>query len=260
MANESSAVVPELRVGDRLKDGREVAYVIPDGYREQALNLYGWLRYEGLTPGYAESRHESGWTATAIVLPPVQIPMVHGLQRSNPARYGNPPETVAHLKAERDHLVLTIDATDGAAFLDTGLENEAARIIGVAANKLREHARAREIGSARGVEQTEDMSFELTDLNGNVVGKVERVGYGALSDEPSDGAVFLYVDIPVDGLSAANLHAASKQFREAADLIERGEQTGLILNGDGYMAGRFIAERLTSPELNPSSDEHDVEP
>src|SRR5581483_9705649 len=113
------------------------------------------------------------------------------------------------------------------------------RIIEVAANKLAMYARATEIGKKSGAEQAEELSFELTDLNGNVVGRVDRVAHGQPVAAP-EGGVYLMVDVPSDGLTPENLRAASAQFRGVGARIATAEPVGLVLNDEGVMVGRFV--------------------
>lgn len=75
---------------------RERVYDFPNGYREQAENMYRWLRHEGFTPdwdfGVREGTHHSG-----ITLPSTEVDAFRAVQRGNPARFGNTPEVKAAL-------------------------------------------------------------------------------------------------------------------------------------------------------------------
>lgn len=66
-----------------------------------AEHLYTWLRHEGLTPTFGTE--EGTYT---LRLPSDEIPRFHALQRSNPARYGNPPEVVEALEKNSAEIAL----------------------------------------------------------------------------------------------------------------------------------------------------------
>jgi len=155
---------------------------------------------------------------------------------------------------------LHIPLTSSAAFVDTGHKVETARILGVAANKLGEYARASEIGMARGVEQPAALSFELTDINGNVVGSVSKVLHGGLPKDNGNGSVLVFVEIPADGLNAKSLSAASAHFRLAAEHVEKGQSAGLLISADGHFAGRFLVEPQRRPTLDAPLSSDTPEP
>lgn len=68
-----------------IQEGHVIAYRFPSGFRNELDRMAGWLRYHDFTPDSAGPGFH--W----ITLPEAQIPALRELQRSNPARFGNPP-------------------------------------------------------------------------------------------------------------------------------------------------------------------------
>ena len=63
-----------------------VAYVFPNGFAKEATRMYTWLRHYNLTPSWGSSRGSE----LVIMLPENEISALVEMQKSNPARFGNP--------------------------------------------------------------------------------------------------------------------------------------------------------------------------
>lgn len=68
-----------------IPEGHVVAYRFPAGFRNELGHMAGWLRHYGFSP------ESAGPGFRCITLPEAQIAGLRELQRSNPARFGNPP-------------------------------------------------------------------------------------------------------------------------------------------------------------------------
>lgn len=63
-------------------------YKFPNGFRNEAESMCGWLRYYQFVPTWVPNEGEPGGTALAI--PESQVSQLRLLQKTNPARWGNP--------------------------------------------------------------------------------------------------------------------------------------------------------------------------
>ncbi|MCJ8601021.1 hypothetical protein MWH03_00305 [Klebsiella pneumoniae] len=66
------------------------AYRFPNGFREQAENMYRWLLHYGLAPQWGDA---AGTGDSVILLSPADFQCLRLMQKSNPARFGDAPET-----------------------------------------------------------------------------------------------------------------------------------------------------------------------
>lgn len=70
---------------------RERVYDFPNGYRDQAENMYRWLRHEGFSPEL-DIGQRGGEYRTGIMIPANEVPQLRNLQKTYPARWGNHPD------------------------------------------------------------------------------------------------------------------------------------------------------------------------
>lgn len=77
--------------GGQTRDARERVYDFPNGFRDQAENMYGWLRHEGLSPEW-DTGQRDGEYRMGITIPANAVPQLRILQKTYPARWGNPPD------------------------------------------------------------------------------------------------------------------------------------------------------------------------
>lgn len=128
--------------------------------------------------------------------------------------------------AKTEYVVLTIEETGNAAFVDLGRDQEVARIIDEAADKIASHA---SIG---------DADFALRDANGNRVGRVEVTTVTPTGDVP-DGTVRLAIETG----NAAFEHDANLEvsllLRGAAEKVRDGEHVFALHDTNGNMVGKF---------------------
>lgn len=124
------------------------------------------------------------------------------------------------------YVVLTIEETGNAAFVDLGRDQEVARIIDEAADKIASHA---SVG---------DADFLLRDVNGNRVGRVEVTTVTPTGDVP-DGTVRLAIETG----NAAFEHDANLEvsllLRGAAEKVRDGEHVFALHDTNGAMVGKF---------------------
>lgn len=70
---------------------RVLVYDFPNGFHREAENMFGWLRHEGFSPewnaGFRDGEHRTG-----ITIPSDEVPQLRIFQKTNPARWGNPPD------------------------------------------------------------------------------------------------------------------------------------------------------------------------
>ncbi|AYK20495.1 hypothetical protein [Aeromonas veronii] len=128
--------------------------------------------------------------------------------------------------AKTEYVVLTIEETGNAAFVDLGRDQEVARIIDEAADKIASHS---SIG---------DADFALRDVNGNRVGRVEITTVTPTGDVP-DGTVRLAIETG----NAAFEHDANLEvsllLRGAAEKVRDGEHVFALHDTNGNMVGKF---------------------
>lgn len=75
------------------------AYRFPNGFREQAENIYKWLLHYNLKPVWGDP---AGTGDTVILLSPADRECLTLMQEKNPARFGNPPAVEAWLADTTD--------------------------------------------------------------------------------------------------------------------------------------------------------------
>lgn len=141
------------------------------------------------------------------------------------------------------YIVLTIDNTENAAFVDMGRDEEIARIIDEAANKFED------------LEATHGGNVLLRDTNGNLVGQAKRVN-DVPTDEVDVGAVRLSIgfgggafDEDDTGVEIARI------LRGAATQVRDGNYSFPLRDSNGNSVGGFkFSEPKTldadSPSLN----------
>lgn len=138
----------------------------------------------------------------------------------------DPKETRDAIPAKTEYVVLTIEETGNAAFVDLGRDQEVARIIDEAADKIASHASIR------------DANFEVWDVNGNRVGRVE-VTPGTPTGDVPDGTVRLTIETG----NAAFEHDANLEvsllLRGAAEKVRDGEHVFALHDTNGNMVGKF---------------------
>ena len=61
-------------------------YRFPSGFGKEATNTYSWLRFNNLNPQWRLDGGDS-----TILLPVGEVESLRRIQRSEPARFGNPP-------------------------------------------------------------------------------------------------------------------------------------------------------------------------
>lgn len=146
-------------------------------------------------------------------------------------------EDEAEADDEARFVVLSITNTDNAAFVDLGRDQEIARIMREAGERL------------AGLSKVDDAEFPLRDVNGNRVGQV-YVSETAASEPPA-GTVALSVRIPgaeedeEPGQAVADL---AKRVHEAAVKIDAGDNIFVLRDDNGNMVGRFEFREAPSIE------------
>lgn len=130
-------------------------------------------------------------------------------------------------------IVLTIDNTDNAAFVDVGRDDEVARIIDEAANTITAKAGLR------------DVEFNLRDTNGNRVGKVEYTSSAPVGElEP--GGVRLVVNLGASEFSPTSPKDVENLFREVANKARDGNHQFELHNPDEGVECSFQFQELPS--------------
>jgi hypothetical protein len=82
----------ECAVYDRIDEYQSqpvVVYEFPDGFREQAVNMWEWLYHYQLHPSWGPF---VAGGPTVIRLPRREVESLRQMQRCDPARFGRPPE------------------------------------------------------------------------------------------------------------------------------------------------------------------------
>lgn len=138
------------------------------------------------------------------------------------------------------YMVLTIENTTNAAFVDTGREQEVARIVGEAADKLDDWW-----------VQGDGERHPLRDLNGNVVGHLTLTDdKEALNGDAVEGGVKLgfWCELDNDAYVDDPAHEAAQHLREAAHQIITGHTDFPIYDTNGNHAGDGSIRELPSLE------------
>jgi hypothetical protein len=65
-------------------------YRFPNGFRREAEAMFKWLAYERLQPAWGNVHQGKG--DLTILIPDEMVPQLRLFQRTNPARWGNPPK------------------------------------------------------------------------------------------------------------------------------------------------------------------------
>lgn len=143
-----------------------------------------------------------------------------------------------HVPDVDGYLVLSIENTSNAAFVDMGPEVEIGRIVGAAAEELLK----------RGSVPDSD-GFRLRDVNGNKVGEA-AFSAAAPAGEVASGTVRLSVRVAGSGLDGEIVDGLASTLREAARKIEDGERVFALRDGNGNLVGKF--EFREEPSLEKS--------
>lgn len=84
-----------------MSEQRERIYDFPNGFRNNAENIFGWLRHEGFTPEW-DCGVRDGEYCYGITIPAHEVPQLRIFQKTNPARWGNHPDVAAKLNADQE--------------------------------------------------------------------------------------------------------------------------------------------------------------
>lgn len=82
---------------------RERVYDYPNGFRETAQHMFGWLLHAGLAPEW-DMGVRDGEYRYGITLGSSDAQQLHDLQRQNPARWGNAPEVAQSLRENQQEI------------------------------------------------------------------------------------------------------------------------------------------------------------
>lgn len=160
-----------------------------------------------------------------------------GQNMSTEGSYKVRPEDLTSFNQREDasdrHLTIIIESTGNAAFVDTGREQEVARIIEAAADQM-DDLWGREDGDR----------YPLHDLNGNKVGHLAFSTGGPGGS--TEGDFWLDVECQQDGDDPA--HAAAQHLREAALQVGRGQGELVIHDVNGNRVGMGTLRPLPSLE------------
>jgi len=144
------------------------------------------------------------------------------------------------------YVVVTIENTRNAAFVDTGREAESARIIRCAADKVPE---------VWGEESTSD--YPLRDLNGNTVGQlVMALGVEPKLPELPDGGVRIFLECELDN-DAYRIDPAAevaRSLQDAANEIAEGGVAFPVYDLNGNIVGHGITRDPPSLEKDGAID------
>lgn len=135
---------------------------------------------------------------------------------------------------ESSYVVLKIEETGNAAFVEVGRDHEIARILDEAAQSIE-------------VRSSIDDGFLLSDLNGNRVGQVERVSE-LPKGELSPGAVRLDMDISYAAFDDDNGGVAeiASILRKAAQKVRDGAHDFALHDINGNRVGAYEYQELPS--------------
>ena len=109
---------------------RERAYDFKSGFRQKAEDLFGWLQYEGLEPQWETYQSSLGEQRLAITVDVNQKDRLSELKMSKPNRFDVSDGPAIN------YFVLDIDETGNSAFVESGREQEVARIMSELAAKI----------------------------------------------------------------------------------------------------------------------------
>ena len=138
------------------------------------------------------------------------------------------------------YMVLSMENTMNAAFVDTGREQEVARIIGEAADKLDDWW-----------SQGDSGRHPLRDLNGSTVGHLTITdNKEALNGPAVEGGVKLafWCELDNDAYGDDPAHEAAQHLREAAHQIAKGNTDFPIYDTNGNHIGDGTIRDFPSPE------------
>jgi hypothetical protein len=74
-----------------MKETTTEVYRFPNGFRNEATSMFGWLQFASLHPVWDSAEDETD-RYTLIRLPNDEVPVLRRMQEHDPARWGNPPE------------------------------------------------------------------------------------------------------------------------------------------------------------------------
>lgn len=146
------------------------------------------------------------------------------------------------------YIVLTIDNTKNAAFVDVGRDEEIARIIDEAANKFED------------VKATHGGNVLLLDTNGNRVGQAKRVN-DVPTDEVDVGTVRL--SIGLGGAAFADDDTGvviARILRDAAQQVRDGNHNFPMRDSNGNTVGEFKFVEPKTLDADSPSPGNDCEP
>lgn len=138
------------------------------------------------------------------------------------------------------YMVLTIENTTNAAFVDTGREQEVARIIEEAADKMDDWW-----------SQDDGERHPLRDLNGNTVGRLTLTSdKDATRQATKEGEVKLtfWCELDNDAYGDDPAHEAAQHLREAAHQITKGNTDFPVYDTNGNHIGDGTIRELPSLE------------
>jgi len=180
-----------------------------DDWREELSSQWMQAKYPNLSADHAASlqqlRNEQGpiWLSEMIDEP------------VDPANGAKP----------RGYLVVEIDNTANAAFVDAGREFEIGRIVGEAAQSVLNYSDE----VVAGINQSERIDRVLLDTNGNSVGSLKHTDTAPSDPEP--GTVMLLLNLKEQHFEEDAAQRVSMAFSEASARLAQGEQ-GFSLYSD----------------------------
>lgn len=146
--------------------------------------------------------------------------------RKGPNR-AEPSDEISFAPPGSRYVVLTLAETGNAAFVDAGVNEEVARIIDFAAEKMRDHP----AGLA-------GLGFPLRDLNGNRVGQVEVLD-ARPADKVGEGAVRLIIETGSAAFDEDALGEVARILREAALAVGNGQDEFSLRDANGNSVGEY---------------------
>lgn len=141
------------------------------------------------------------------------------------------------------YVVLTIDNTANAAFVDLGRDQEIARIIGEAAAKFEDE------------ESTHGGNFVLRDVNGNRVGEAKRVDE-VLTEKVDEGTVRLSIGLGGAAFDEEDTGVeVARILRDAAKQVRDGNHNFPMRDSNGNSVGEFKFAEPKTLDVDASDDD-----
>jgi hypothetical protein len=196
--------IPIVRTGRPIILKRDSNYYVWSGHTDIALS------------------HRDGNTGIRALVGEVKSPVhQYDAQTLNPTGDTMNPQT-----EPSGYVVLSIDSTDNAAFVDIGRDYEIAKIVNDAASTIEKTTTLR------------DIAFKLRDTNGNTVGKAQYTEL-APSGDPEDGSVRLSVQAGNAAFSEDGPSEVARILHEAAAKVRDGEHIFALRDYNGNTVGKF---------------------